>query len=308
MNSCGLAVEIGGTKLQIALGSLDGRILRLKRGAAPVDRGAAGVLDWIERETRTLLADGEREGPRPTVVVVGFGGPVETATGRVLTSHQVAGWEGMELKAWFEERFGLPTVVANDSNAAGWGEYKLGAGQGTRHFAYMNIGSGIGGALIIDGRLHDGQGLGAGELGHTWIADWTADKPGVIEKLENLCSGWSIEKRLSKWPKFRETEKITCQELGARANAGDQRALAEIDAVARGLAQALANLIALVHPERIAIGGGVSLLGDTLLNPLRRHTAQLAFGPYRDRYQIVPCQLGETVVLSGALLLAAESI
>lgn len=309
-----LGVEIGGTKLQLAAGTRDGAILRTHRGASRPEEGAAGILRWFDESIPEFLAACSDLG-RIEAIGVGFGGPIESATGRVLVSHQVAGWEGIALRAWFEERFAVPTSVNNDSNAAGWAEFCRGAGIGTRHFCYMNIGSGIGGALVIDGKLHDGQGFGAGEIGHTYVPDWTADAPGAADKLEHLCSGWSIERRLrartdisSDSPLFRlcggDPSRLTCAMLGEAARVHDAVALDELAQVGRAVGIALANVLTLFHPERIAMGGGVSLLGDVLLEPIRAEVARHVFGPYRDRYTIVPCALAESVVLVGALLLA----
>jgi len=313
MSDLAIAVEIGGTKLQAAAGRTDGIILDVRRESVDPSGGAAGILQWVEDTVRVLIE--ELGGPeRLHAIGVGFGGPVESATGRVLTSHQVEGWRDVALKHWFESHFHVPTVVANDANAAGWAEYCLGAGRGTRHFFYSNIGSGIGGALVIDGRLHDGQGLGAGEVGHTYVPDWTKDEHGAADKLEHLCSGWSIERRLRSMTIPSDsilhhlcsgrTDTITCAILGKAASQGDQFAVTEIDRVAQSIGLALANVITLFHPERIALGGGVSLMGEVLLEPVRRHVAERVFGPFQDAYEIVPCTLGEAVVLSGALLLA----
>ncbi|MFP4502012.1 MAG: ROK family protein [Candidatus Hydrogenedentota bacterium] len=308
-----LAVEIGGTKLQAALGTAAGDILAVRRGRADPARGAAAILSWFEREVPALI---EENGATPAAIGIGFGGPVESASGTVLVSHQVAGWEGFALRPWFEERFGCDTIVANDANAAGWAEYRCGAGRGTRRFAYMNIGSGIGGALVIDGRLEDGQGRGAGELGHTYVPDWSASTPGLPVKLEHLCSGWAIEKRLRALPALDPESPLgracggnpgalTCAMLGPAAEAGDPVAMAELDHVGFSVGLALSNLITLFHPGRIALGGGVSLLGEPLLRPVRGSVTDHVYGPFRQRYEIMPCALGESVVLVGALLLAA---
>jgi glucokinase len=246
---------------------------------------------------------------------VGFGGPVETDTGKVLVSHQVGGWEGLPLRNWFEDRFGLPANVHNDANAAGWAEYCRGAGRGTRTFCYMNIGSGIGGAFVINGALYDGQGFGAAEIGHTYVPDWTAPVPGIFDKLEHLCSGWAIERRVRSHASIPPAsalwklchgrqDQLTCAMIGDAARQGDPFALAVLEDVARTIGLALSNVITLVHPERIALGGGVSLMGSVLLDPIRRQVDEHVFRPYRGRYEIVPCALGEDVVLVGALLLA----
>ncbi len=312
-----LAVEIGGTKLQLAAGTREGAILRTHRGASRPEEGAQGILRWFE-ESMPVFLESCRDLPGPIRAIgVGFGGPVETATGRVLVSHQVAGWDGIALRSWFEERFTLPTSVNNDSNAAGWAEYRCGAGRGARHFCYMNIGSGIGGALIVNGQLHDGQGFGAGEIGHTYVPDWTRDERGAADKLENVCSGWSIERRLRARADIQpgsplstlsggDTGTLTCAMLGEAARMGDPVASEELAHVGNAVGIALANVLTLFHPEKIAMGGGVSLLGDILLNPIREGVAKHVFGVYRGKYDIVPCELAESVVLVGALLLAPE--
>lgn len=311
-----LGIEIGGTKLQASLGTPEGELLTTRRGTAPVG-GAEAILGWFNESIPGLL-DEAPSGRPVTKVGVGFGGPVETATGRVLTSHQVEGWSGFPLKPWFEECFGIPTFVFNDSNAAGWAEYRLGVGRGTKCFLYSNIGSGIGGALVIDGKLHDGQGLGASEVGHTYVPDWEAGTPGTVKKLESLCSGWAIERRMRSGPDPEpgtplarlcsgRAEDIKCAMLGDAARDGDPLAVQEIERVAHSIGLAFANVITLVHPERIALGGGVSLLGDVLLDPIRRWANHYVFGPFHDRFEIVPCELAESVVLVGSVLLASEA-
>lgn len=309
-----LAVEIGGTKLQVALGTPEGKIVDVERGNVDPARGAEGILAWLETATASVIGRCAEDGTC-RAIGVGFGGPVDSATGRVLVSHQVGGWDGVHLKQWFEDRFSLPTCVENDANAAGWAEYCLGAGQGTNTFVYCNIGSGIGGALVVDGKLYNGQGLGACEIGHTWVSDWTSATPGAIDKLEHLCSGWSITRRIRNWSDLDPTSplgklcdgeaaRLTCPMLADAARAGDARALTEIHAVAAGVGQALANVVTLVHPEKIAMGGGVSLMGDVLLDALAERVDALAFGAYQGTFKVVPCALEEDVVTAGALLMA----
>jgi glucokinase len=312
MNSWVLGIEIGGTKLLAARGHSDGAIVEQIRGNVDASKGASAILEWLETSVPRLIPS---RNEAVSAIGVGFGGPIETATGTVLTSHQVGGWSGFPLRNWFEEKFGLPTVVANDANVSGWAEYCLGAGRGTRNFCYMNIGSGIGGAFVIDGKLYDGQGLGAAEIGHTYIPDWTSPSPGATDKLEHLCSGWSIERRLRASAVLEpatplskrcggDPQRITCAILADAARDGDDFACGVIDQIAQSVGLAIANVITLLHPERVAMGGGVALMGDILLEPVRKYCAQRVFQPYRERYAIVPCDLGESVVAAGALLLA----
>lgn len=315
MDALAISLEIGGTKLQAALGTHDGQILATERGTARAAEGAQALLEWFGEPVPRLIAQAQAQGCTVSGIGVGFGGPIDTETGTILVSHQVSGWNGFALKQWAETKFGLPAAIINDSNASGWAEFCCGAGKGCRNFCYMNIGSGIGGALIIDGKLHDGQGRGAGEIGHTYVPDWTVPEPGKANKIENLCSGWSIERRMRATAHLEpglplnqltagDPQRITCAMLGEAARQGDPIALAELDHVGESVGIALSNVLTLFHPERIALGGGVSLLGDVLLEPIRRHTAARVFGPFRDRYEILPCALAESVVLVGGLLLA----
>ena len=310
-----IGIEIGGTKLQAAVGTAAGVIEHRVMAQVPEPRSAATILEWVDAIVPELVVWTQKNHEAVTGIGVGFGGPVESSTGSVLTSHQVEGWEGVELKPWFEERFELPTTIANDSNAAGWAEYCTGAGMGTSTFCYMNIGSGIGGALVIDGKLHDGQGRGAFEMGHVHVANPYGASAGSIEKLEHLFSGWSIERHareslrlVSHTPLWELThardKEITARTIGEAAALGDEAALRIVDEIAQTVGLAINNAVTLVHPEVFALGGGVSLMGDVLFDPLRARMAELAYAPYGGGTELVPAALVEDVVLVGALLLA----
>ena len=318
MNDYILGIEIGGTKLQLAIGDENGNILYSVQGRVKAEDEATGILYWLEQNVPQVISQAPRLGGRIIGIGTGFGGPVETATGRVLASIQIRGWENFKIKNWMQETYKLPAVVHNDSNAACWGEYKKGFGAGTKNFCYMNIGSGIGGGTVINGSLYDGQGFGASEFGHTYVPDWTSDAPGAAKKLEQICSGWAIEKRLRR-PGYvpgqsslmrlckGDISGITCAMLGASAGETDSFAQAEIDRVARSAAIALANVLCIVNPERIAMGGGVLNLGETILSPIRKHLKEYEFINGAGKYQIEKCQMGESIVLVGAILLFKES-
>ncbi len=312
-----IGVEIGATKCQAAIGGPDGRPLRTERLDVVLEDGAEGILRWAERSIGDLVSRQSDLGGRVAGIAVGFGGIIETATGRILTSVQVKGWKDRLLRSWFESTFGLPAVILNDTVAGGYGEYLLGSGRGARIFFYTNIGSGIGGALIREGECYDGQGYGAAYFGHTWIPDWTAGAPGVPRKVEDTCSGWAIERRL-RAPGYvpadslllelcgGKRERLSCAMLGQAARQGDSFALAEIERTADSLATGLANVITLFSPDRVSIGGGVGNLGELLLEPVRRHVDQRVFLSAKDRYSIVQCTFADQAVLVGALLFAAR--
>ncbi|MCX8065921.1 MAG: ROK family protein [Candidatus Hydrogenedentes bacterium] len=313
-----VGIEIGGTKLQIGVGDENGGLYLLKRGKVERWWQSSEILDWVIKTTKEILSSLDPL-EKPSAIGIGFGGPVDSNKGSVLTSHQIAGWQGYPLKRRFEEEFSLPVIVANDANSSGWAEYVCGAGKGTRNFFYMNIGSGIGGALVIDGKLYDGQGYGAGEIGHTYVPDWTRNELGAFDKLENICSGWNIEKRLKTEgyvPKdslmYKKgggyPESFTCKLLAECAREGDSFAVAELDRVSKSLSIAISNVITLFNPEKIALGGGVSLMGDVLIERIKEKVDEIVFGPFKNKYEILPCALGEQVVLVGAILLASDLV
>ncbi|MCL2814286.1 MAG: ROK family protein [Oscillospiraceae bacterium] len=300
--------------MQAALCRKNGAVIRLWRGRVDISAGAEGILAWLDGVVSEIIEFGGYD-KKPEGIGIGFGGIVEKDTGSIAMSVQVQGWEGVSLKKRFEERFGLPVRVENDTVCAGLAEYRLGSGRGAESFFYTNIGSGIGGALFIGGQPVLGQKSGAAYFGHTWVPSW--DIPGKPEKIENLCSGFAIERRLQSFgyvPKdslmaeFAKTDEIDCRTLGRAANSGDAFALREIDRIAESFGLGIANILTLFHPEIIVIGGGVSNLGDLILNPIRKYAKHYAFEPCKTGFSILPCGFTEDAVLIGAAIMAAERI
>jgi glucokinase len=275
------------------------------------------VQDWLLQRVPLLIGREAGFGGKVQAIGAGFGGVLESRTGRIRISVQVPGWQEFPLKDWLEQTFHLPAVVANDTVAGGYAELCRGSGTNARHFFYSNIGSGIGGALFLDRVPYDGLGLGSAYLGHTYVPDWPSESLGRENKLENLCSGWSIERRL-RTPGYvsrgselmamcgGQVSALTCAMLGEAARRGDAFAAAEIDRIARSYAIALSNLITLVSPDVVAIGGGVANLGDILLDPIRRHTAERVFVSVHGAYRIVSCVFLDAAVPIGAALLARD--
>jgi glucokinase len=289
-----LGIEIGGTKLQLGVGDDSGVLTALWRGEVRPERGAEGIREQIIAALRTLpLADVRGVG-------IGFGGPVDDRTHTVIKSHQIAGWDDFPLADWIGDLVGLPAMLGNDSDVAGLAEARHGAGKGYSPLFYMNIGTGIGGALILDGQIYRGVGRGAAEIGHL-VVSYAVD---AALTLESLASGPAIAREASK--AFREP--LTAREVGERALAGWPHYDLLFDEATDHLATALCHVITLLCPQRIVIGGGVSLVGEELLfAPLRRKVAERGFAPFRGLTEIVPAALGEEVVIHGAIALAAQA-
>lgn len=310
-----LGIEIGGTKLQFGVGAGDGTpLVSLTRRDVDPAAGADGILEQIRKETSGLAASHPIRG-----IGVGFGGPVDGAKGRVRKSHHITGWENFPLVDWFRRNPGLPAVLGNDCDVAALAESRIGAGQGKDSVFFVTVGTGVGGGYVVNGRLQ-GQGRpSVSEIGHLRPGLDAADPDRIVE---SLASGWSIAEfarsRLSatkadsnrndgRLLEFCQGDpaRLTARMVADAARSGDPLALAAFRRATRGLGWAIAQVLTLLAPELIVIGGGVSLSGEELFfAPIRNEIERYVFPPLAGTYQVVPAKLGETVVVEGALLLA----
>mgnify|MGYP000809210128 FL=1 len=306
-------VEIGGTKQQVAVCNDRGEIVEMLSEKVELKNGAADILAWLKRSITRL----QERYPQVQAIGVGFGGPLETRTGRVLISVQVPGWKDFELKTWFEATFGLPATVVVDTVAGGYAELKLGSGRQSDKFFYTNIGTGIGGALFIDGKTWDGIGYGAAFLGNTYTADWTADVAGAVDRLEALCSGTAIERRLRSKGYVPQSSllqtlcdgdrtALCCRMLRTAAEQGDRFALEELDRVGYTFGIGVANVVSLLGVDTVSIGGGLANLGECLRQPVEKYAEQYVFISGKDRFKVVICSLLDNNVPVGAALYARD--
>jgi glucokinase len=316
-----LGIEIGGTKLQLALGHGDGRIVAIERRTVVPPEGAQGILRHIvEGYPAVLERAGLKAGPGTVDAAgVGFGGPVDAERGITTTSHHIAGWDRFHLADWVSRKLEIPRVrIENDADTAGLGEARFGAGVGYSPVLYLTIGSGIGGGLIIDGQIYRGAGAGAIEIGHMWVIDRNDSDLGVVT-LEDAASGWAIafaERKLaegrSDWDVLRraggDPAAITTRDVADAARAGDRQARILLDRAVHAMIHGLRQAVTLLAPKRIILGGGVSLIGEDLwLGPIRRQLEDCVFPPFRGTFDVVAAALGEEVVLHGALALARDA-
>lgn len=291
-----VGIEIGGTKLQAGVGTGEGRPPFVARRKVDPAKGARAILEALPALVDDALRGAGSGISGISGVGIGFGGPVDTLRGVTLLSNQVGGWQEFPLRKWAQEAWGRPVALQNDAKAAGLAEAKLGAGRGARRIFYVTVGSGIGGGCITEGAIDEGQGLGAGEIGHTWVPHPETGRP---ERLELVASGWSIARRAGS---------ASAEEVHAAAERGDEGARKILAEAAGALGLGIANVASLLHPERIVIGGGVSNMGPLFWNPLRESFERRLFGPFAGRCQIVPAALGEEVVVAGAVLLGLGAV
>jgi glucokinase len=319
-----LGIEIGGTKLQIGVGQGDGILAGLWRGTVDVAAGPAGIRDQITAAVPELLSRLGLERSQLRGVGIGFGGPVDDATHTIIKSHQIAGWDDFPLADWITELLGWPAVLGNDADVAGLAEALFGAGKGMSPIFYITLGSGIGGGLIVNGEIYRGCGRGAAEIGHVQVSRPTPE--GICRlPLERFASGWGIAEdarvSLARGSTDRSpmayllrlaggsVERITAAQVSQAADQGDPFARQILDRAWACLAEAIAQVIVLLCPRRIIIGGGVSLMGEQILfEPLRRLVAEQVFAPFANCYDIVAAALGEKVVVHGALALARRRL
>lgn len=295
-----VGIEIGGTKLQFALGNADGQLTARWRGTIVPADGASGIREQIAQNLPPFLAKHTIASAPIDAIGIGFGGPIDHCHQTILKSHQVSGWDGFPLAQWLQDTFGYRAVLGNDADVAGLAEAMHGAGQGYDPIFYVTIGSGIGGGFIQGGRIHTGVGYGAAEIGHLRLPD--PEHPGNYCTLESLASGWGISNRARQIPGVSPT--ITTADISHAIHRGEPWSLQLLDDTCVSLAEAFAQVIALLCPARIVIGGGVSLIGSPLFERIHHHLSSRVFAPFHGLTEIVPAQLGEEVVLHGAIELA----
>ncbi len=309
-----LGIEIGGTKLQLGIGAGDGSdFVAFERRDIDIANGAAGILTQIEEAGRKLIAAHPVER-----IGIGFGGPVDSGLGRVIKSHQVAGWDDVPLGAWCEEKLGVPTILGNDCDCAALAEALFGAGQGSRTVFYVTVGTGIGGGLVIDGQLH-GQGRPAvAEIGHlrpglsadtpAATVESYAAGPGIVAAAERLLETSADEAAKNELLRFKTESALTAQRIGELASSGNSIAKSAVFQATCVLGWAIGQVITLTAADVVVVGGGVSLMGEErFFQPLRTEVARYVFPPLAGAYQILPAARGEAVVVHGAVSLAATS-
>jgi glucokinase len=319
-----LGIEIGGTKLQLGIGRGQGALVALDRLRVDPSGAAAGIRAQIQAAVPALLQSVNLTRDQIKAVGIGFGGPVDVAQGRTQKSYQITGWDDFPLSSFIREHLGVPLVVLeNDSDAAGLAEARFGAGLGYSPLLYMNVGSGIGGALILDDRIYRGSGQGAAEIGHLRVPDATAPAAQVLE-LEQVASGWAIASAAQNLARCMISEghddwavltkahgdptAIHAALVAEAASQGDPIAFSILDRARTAVAYALTQAITLLAPRRVVLGGGVSLIGEKdWIEPIRQRVDRDVFQPFRGRFDIVPATLGEEVVVHGALALARDA-
>ena len=298
-SSRAIGIDVGGTKILAGVVERDGTIVRVERRPTPVDsteaflRGLAEVVDALRDDT---------------VAAVGIGIPstIDQRDGTSVFSVHVP-IAGVPLRVRGEEYLRLPVAIDNDANAAAVAEWTIGAGIGTTDMVMLTLGTGIGGGLILGGRLYRGWTGAAAELGHMVIE---FDGP----ECRGFCTGRGhFEQSVSGSAATEIAQKLLGPDAGARelvtaARQGNEGATAAFHEMGRRLGAGIAGLVNIFNPELVVIGGGfgdaLDLMLDSALETLRRD----GLPPARDLVKMVPAALGEEAGMVGAALIAFETL
>ncbi len=303
-----LALDIGGTKIAVGRFLRNGKLEDKKIFPTKAERGYKKILDEIVENIKRLKTN-------DTVALgIGCGGPLDSKEGVILSPPNLPGWDNVPLKKDLESALNIPVFLDNDANTACLGEYYFGAGKGVRNLVYITVSTGIGGGIIIDGKILHGQRDSAGEVGHqTIIPDGPLCNCGNKGCLEALASGTAIAKRakeailkgedtiLREWSK----EGNISAELVRRAYLQGDKISEKIwkDAL-EYLGIGVGNIITIISPERVILGGGIMKAGEEVLETVRRVVRERVKLVPIDKVEIVLSKLGEEVGLYGALALA----
>jgi glucokinase len=281
------------------------------------------MLDRIRELSRTLL---DQTNSPVGACGISFGGPVDFQHQRVTSVHS-PGWKNFSFAEWVSANLNLPCLIDNDANAGALGEFRYGGGRGTESLVYVTLSTGVGAGLILNGKTYRGKDGLAGELGHIPISDsGITCSCGAVGCLESFCSGSAIAERGKEWGRRRRGDLtrmayghavacpyvdepgggITAKEIAQAASEGDTAALDIVREAAGWLARGLLTVIRILNPDRIILGGGLTLAGQVLLGPLHQYLAELASPTIGYSTEIVIAELGTYSPLYGAAAMALD--
>ena len=312
-----VSVDLGGTHIRAALfPTFEPTPATQTKIETLATEGPDAVIERISKTIESQIPDNtEKDQIR---IGIGAPGPLDPATGVILEAPNLPGWKNIPLVERMQARFGCPIALGNDANMAALAEWQFGAGEGTQHLIYLTISTGIGGGIIIDGRLLTGARGYAGEVGHVSISlNGPLCGCGQHGHVEALAAGPAIarlaEEKLSAGQesslreKYESEGEIRAEDVGPAAHQGDPLALETLDEIGDILGHHLANLAHTFNPEIFVLGGGVSQIGEPFFTPIREAMQKYVIHPsYLEGLRIVPAALGDDAGLVGAMILAHQ--
>lgn len=310
-----IGIDVGGTFIKAGLVSGDGALVERREIETQADGGFEHVLGRIADVAADLAQAADPRGlagsGRATAIGLGVPGPMSHVEGIVHRAPNLAGWENVPVRDRLARRAGLPVTLENDANAAAFGEFVAGAGRSARSLVLMTLGTGIGGGVVLDGRLWRGDFDSAGEIGHMLVAIDGRECPcGQRGCLERYASANAVAERYAEaMPDAAPTAapppaELSARHVAQRAARGDPVAARVWNEMAQYLALACVNIQHLFSPELVLLAGGLIQAGDQLLDPVRRHFDRLSWRIAPDRPRIELATLGGNAGVIGAAALA----
>jgi glucokinase len=304
-----IGIELCGGKLRAA--TVDNEGVIRERIEEPLE--TENLVAQVARVVKALQQSANNIG----AVGIAIPGLVNRHTDRVIASNYLPGSIRENLHAEAMKATGLRVELENDANAAAYGEYKIGAGRGSRDLFYITIGDGIGGAIILDGKLWIGDSGLAGEVGHITIDTEGAECIcGNTGCLETVASAPNIVRRAnerlnrdstSSLSKLAMNKDFTANDMAHEAKEGDDFSLMMIERTGKFIGTGVASVINLLNIERIVLGGGVMQAGELILNPIIQEAKRRAFQPCFEATEIVLAALGEDAATIGVAMLARDA-
>lgn len=321
MSATVLGIDLGGTGVKTALVSEDRVILAQETRPTNADQGQDTVIrNMIDSAEAVIKASGVS---KTSIVAAGIGapGPLNWQTGIVYSPPNLPGWKNVPLAELMTEGLGIPCFLENDANAACYGEFWMGAGQGAETMCLLTLGTGVGGGIVTFGKLLRGLDGTAGEIGHLKVQgkDGRACGCGSTGCLESYGSVSGMVRTACEGLESGVTSALndacgghyamlTGLMISDAAEAGDAFALSVIEETAYWLGVGISSLINLFNPERIVLCGGMIAAGDRLLEPLRKVATSQAFDVPAKRVEIVRAALGADSGVLGCAGVALERV
>ena len=317
-NSAGLAlgIDLGGTKILTAVATSNGELLSRDYTETSAEKGYKAVIELIVESANRALVQAGMSASELAAIGIGAAGLSNPEIGVLFTSPNLPGWHDVPLRDAIEEKMGKKTFLTNDANAAALGELYFGAARGARNFVYVTISTGIGGGIIIGGKIYAGALGTAGEVGHMTIdSDGPLCNCGNKGCWETLASGTALAREARH--KIKEgartsilnyaggdIDKVTAEVIHRAAEDGDALAKELIARTGYYVGIGLANLVNIFNPELIVIGGGLSNMGDMLLEPAFKVAGERAFRQSFEAVRFARAELGRDSGVLGAAAFA----
>jgi len=314
-----IGVDLGGTNIRVAGVSLRGEVFHRRKASTERECGKDAVIENLIRMVRRALEREKKDGRKPIALGVGVPGVILVRRGIIVSSPNLPDWLNVPLKKIIGKEFALPVVVENDANAAAFGEQWVGAGKGANSLICLTLGTGVGGGIILDGKVWHGEDGMAAEVGHTTVnPDGPQCQCGNTGCLEVYASATGIVREARRRLKREDSllqknfpgreDRFRAEDVFRAAKRGDRVSLKVIGQMGRYLGIGIANLVNLFNPDMVVLSGGVTAAWNDFIEITREEIRTRAFVIPRERATIRKAKLGDNAGLIGAAGVALQAV